>query len=225
MRKLFNLTTVASGAAIGMIVAGALAVVAGIYDRQVVHDQLTPQKIVFPEKGPELPPELNKYAGEQVDTGAEAKAYADDFIGAHLEGIGEGKSYSEVSAEFMEDPNNKELAAQRQTMFMGETLRDAAERLGLGNARHGRDDHRHRADRDWARAPGNTAARRPGGTTSRRRPDGRRDGGADACLSSSLSAGTWFALGGVDDQHVAAGVTDDSAADRSENVAADSRPR
>ena len=123
MRRLFNLTTVASGAAIGMIVAGALAVLAGIYDRQVVHDQLTPQKIVFPEKGPELPPELNKYAGEQVDTGAEAKAYADDFIGAHLEGIGEGKSYSEVSAEFMEDPNNKELAAQRQTMFMGETLR------------------------------------------------------------------------------------------------------
>ena len=70
-----------------------------------------------------MPPELNKYAGEQVDTGAEAKAYADDFIGAHLEGIGEGKSYSEVSAAFMEDPNNKELAAQRQTMFMGETLR------------------------------------------------------------------------------------------------------
>ena len=123
MRKLFNLTTVASGAAIGMIVAGAFAIVAGIYDRQVVHDQLAPQKIFFPEQGPELPPELNKYAGEQVDTGAEAKAYADDFIGAHLEGIGEGKSYSEVSAEFMEDPNNKELAAQRQTMFMGETLR------------------------------------------------------------------------------------------------------
>ena len=123
MRRLFNLTTVASGAAIGMIIVGVLAIVAGIYTRDVVQDQLGPQKIFFPEKGDELPPELNAYAGQQVDTGAEAKAYADDFIGAHLEGIGGGKSYSEVSAEFMKDPNNKELAQQRQTMFMGETLR------------------------------------------------------------------------------------------------------
>ena len=123
MRKLFTLTTVASGAAIGMILAGVLAIVAGIYTRDVVHDQLAPQKIYFPEKGDELPPELDAYAGQQVDTGAEAKAYADDYIGAHLEGIGGGKSYSEVSAAFMQDPNNKELAEQRQTMFMGETLR------------------------------------------------------------------------------------------------------
>ena len=123
MRKLFTLTTVASGAAIGMILVGVIAIVAGVYTRSVVHDQLAPQKIYFPEKGDELPPELNAYAGQLVDTGAEAKAYADDYIGAHLEGIGGGKSYSEVSAAFMEDPNNKELAEQRQTMFMGETLR------------------------------------------------------------------------------------------------------
>ena len=58
---------------------------AGIYTRDVVHDQLAPQKIYFPEKGDELPPELNQYAGQQVDTGPEAKAYADDYIGAHLE--------------------------------------------------------------------------------------------------------------------------------------------
>ena len=123
MRKVFTLTTVASGAAIGILLVGVLAIVAGIYTRDVVHDQLAPQKIYFPEKGEELPPELNQYAGQQVDTGAEAKAYADDYIGAHLEGIGGGKSYSEVSAAFMADPNNKELAQQRQTMFMGETLR------------------------------------------------------------------------------------------------------
>jgi len=34
--------------------------------------------------------------GQQVDTAPEAKAYADDYIGAHLEGIGNGKSYSEI---------------------------------------------------------------------------------------------------------------------------------
>ena len=123
MRKLFTLTTVASGAAIGILIVGVLAIVAGIYTRDVVHDQLAPQKIYFPEEGEELPPELNEYAGQLVDTGPEAKAYADDYIGAHLEGIGGGKSYSEVSSEFMKDPNNKELAQQRQTMFMGETLR------------------------------------------------------------------------------------------------------
>lgn len=123
MHKLFNLTTVACGAALGMIVAGILALVGGSYAKDVVHDQLVPQKIFFPQKGEELPANLNEYAGEQVDTAAEAKAFADDYIGLHLEGIGGGKSYSEVSGEFMKNPNDKELAQQRQTLFMGETLR------------------------------------------------------------------------------------------------------
>ncbi|HWT94271.1 MAG TPA: hypothetical protein VN238_14820 [Solirubrobacteraceae bacterium] len=123
MHKLFNLTTVAGGAALGMIVAGILALVGGTYAQDVVHDQLVPQKIFFPQKGEELPANLNEYAGEQVDTAGEAKAFADDYIGLHLEGIGGGKSYSEVSGEFMKNPNDKELAQQRQTLFMGETLR------------------------------------------------------------------------------------------------------
>jgi hypothetical protein len=58
-----------------------------------------------------------------VDTAKEAKAYANDFIGLHLKGIGQGKSYSEVSAAWMANPKDQELAQQRQTMFMGETLR------------------------------------------------------------------------------------------------------
>ena len=123
IKRLFNLHVVASGAAIGMIVAGVLAIVGGAYAKDVVHDQLVPQKIFFPEKGEKLPANLNEYAGQQVDTAGEAKAFADDYIGLHLEGIGEGKSYSEVSGEFMKDPSNKELAQQRQTLFMGETLR------------------------------------------------------------------------------------------------------
>lgn len=123
MRKLFSLTTVAAGAAVGLIVAGALALVGGMYANDVVHDQLVPQRIFFPQKGEELPANLSQYAGRQVDTGAEAKAFADDYIGLHLEGIGEGRSYSEVSGEFMKNPDDKELAQQRQTLFMGETLR------------------------------------------------------------------------------------------------------
>ena len=123
MRKFFNLTTVASGIALGMIIAGALALIGGSYARDVVHDQLTPQQIYFPPKGEELPANLNQYAGQQVDTPGEAKAYANDFIGLHLEGIADGKSYAEVSAASMADPNNEELAAQKQSLFMGETLR------------------------------------------------------------------------------------------------------
>ena len=123
MRKLFNLTTVASGAAIGMIVAGVLALVGGGYARNVVHDQLAPQQISFPAKGKELPANLNQFAGQKVDTAKEAKAYANDFIGLHLKGIAGGKTYSQVSAAFMADPTNQKLAQQRQTLFMGETLR------------------------------------------------------------------------------------------------------
>ena len=123
MRKFFNLTTVASGAALGMIIAGVLALIGGGYANNVVHDQLSPQKIYFPAKGKELPAKLNQFAGQQVDTAKEAKAYANDFIGLHLKAIGGGKTYSQVSAAFLQDPTNQKLAQQRQSLFMGETLR------------------------------------------------------------------------------------------------------
>jgi hypothetical protein len=123
--RIFNLTTVACGAALGLIITGVIAFVGGTYAKQVVHDQLTPQKIFFPAAAADLPASLKQYAGEQVDTGAEARAFADDYIGLHLKGIGKGRSYSEVSGEFMKDPSNEQLAQQRQSLFMGETLRGA----------------------------------------------------------------------------------------------------
>src|SRR3954453_9375968 len=123
MRKFFNLTTVASGVALGLLVAGALALIGGAYANNVVHDQLSPQKIYFPAKGKALPANLNQFAGQQVDTAKEAKAYANDFIALHLKQIGGGKTYSQVSAAFLQDPTNQKLAQTRQTLFMGETLR------------------------------------------------------------------------------------------------------
>jgi hypothetical protein len=123
MRKLFNLNTVASGAAMGLIIAGILALIGGAYDHKVVRDQLRPQQIYFPQKGESLPANLNQYAGQQVDTATEAKAYADKFIAVHLKEIGGGQSYSQVSAAYLKDPTNQKLAQQRQTLFMGETLR------------------------------------------------------------------------------------------------------
>jgi hypothetical protein len=49
LARLTGLTSVATVAAAGMIVVGILAVVGGSYDKQVVRDQLAPQKIFFPK--------------------------------------------------------------------------------------------------------------------------------------------------------------------------------
>lgn len=93
-----------------------------------VHVQLSEQKISFPPKGsealnPKEFPDLQKYAGQPVDTGAKAKAYADGFIGRHLQSVAGGKTYSEVSTAAQQDPNNEKLQGQAQTLFRGETLR------------------------------------------------------------------------------------------------------
>ena len=82
-----------------------------------------------------------KYADEQVTTGAEAEAYA-SFIGGHLEGIADGKTYAEIddrgAAQAVVDARESgaseaeiaelqatatELKAQRDSLFRGETLR------------------------------------------------------------------------------------------------------
>src|SRR6266446_6265243 len=74
------------------------------FAHNMVHNQLAEQKIQFPAKGspgldPKEFPGLQRYAGQVVDSGPEAKAYADQFIKVHLKGIANGKTYSEVSDE------------------------------------------------------------------------------------------------------------------------------
>ena len=98
------------------------------YSTDMVKQELSAQKIYFPEKGsdglkPEEFPDLQKYAGQQVDDGQKARAYANGFIGRHLEKVAGGKTYAEVSTEAMKNPDDKKLAGQKQTLFMGETLR------------------------------------------------------------------------------------------------------
>lgn len=122
--KLTQAKPIAMGIAAGMIVLGVLALIAGSYDRQVVRDQLEPQAIFFPKAGdPGLPKDLEKYAGQQVDNGEKAKAYAEKYLGRHLEEIGGGKSYAQVSAEQMANPDDERLATTKATLFQGETLR------------------------------------------------------------------------------------------------------
>jgi hypothetical protein len=124
LNKITAPTSVAVGLALGMVVAGVLAIVGGAYAHKVVHDQLTPQKITFPQnKQAGLFDDLRQYAGQTVDDGTKAKAYADKYINRHLAEVAGGKTYAEVSTEAMAKPDDATLAGQKATLFQGETLR------------------------------------------------------------------------------------------------------
>src|SRR4051812_38221547 len=122
--RITTLTPIAVGLALGMVVAGVFAVIGGSYARQVVHDQLSPQKITFPQnKAQGLFPDLQQYAGQTVDSGAKAKAYADKYINRHLAEVAGGQTYAQVSAKSLAAPDDTKLAGQKATLFQGETLR------------------------------------------------------------------------------------------------------
>lgn len=119
---------------LGTITTVVLLAVSGVawwgysFATQQVHDELASQKISFPPKGspalnPVEFPDLQQYAGQQVDNGAKAKAYANGFIGRHIEKIGGGKTYAQVSSEALADPTNVALQQEKATLFQGETLR------------------------------------------------------------------------------------------------------
>ena len=124
LARLTSLTSIASLAAAGIIVVGIIAVVGGNYAKNVVHDQLVPQKIVFPAaNSPELLPGVKQYAGQQLVNGSQAKAYANNFINVHLSKVAGGQTYAQVSAAAIAEPKNAKLAEEKATLFQGETLR------------------------------------------------------------------------------------------------------
>ena len=139
------------GLSVFLFVAAALLNWGYNFADKNVKDQLSAQKIMIPAADSDSFKALSKedqaalkpFAGMQLTTGEQASAYAQHYIGAHVKGIAGGKTYSEVSGEALAanaaskaDPTNTELAAtaatlmgQRQTLFMGETLKGL-----LGNA-------------------------------------------------------------------------------------------
>lgn len=124
LAKLTGLTSIASVAAAGILIVGVVALVGGSYAKNVVHDQLVPQKIFFPAAGsPELLPGVKQYAGQQLVNGSQAKAYANNFINVHLSKVAAGQTYAQVSAAAIAAPTNAKLAEQKATLFQGETLR------------------------------------------------------------------------------------------------------
>ncbi|HEY5173113.1 MAG TPA: hypothetical protein VIK54_15420 [Acidimicrobiia bacterium] len=109
-------------------VGGGLLLFGAHFGLDMVHSQLNAQAISFPAKGspalsPTEFPDLQQYAGQKVDTGPKAKAYANGFINRHLATVAAGKTYSQVSALSQASPNDPKLTAEVATLFKGETLR------------------------------------------------------------------------------------------------------
>lgn len=96
-----------------------------------VSTQLSSQNITFPAQDSPafaaLPQEsqdaIEPYAGQQLTTGAQAQIFADHYIGVHIDQIGGGKTYSELSTESRAAPDDAALAGKVETVFRGETLR------------------------------------------------------------------------------------------------------
>jgi len=137
-RKMIDKVLISFGvvATVVLIGMGGLAWWTYSFTSSNVHSELAAQKIYFPPKGspalasPQIGPYLNQYAGQQLLTGPQAKAYANHFIAVHLSEIASGKTYAEVSSESLANPTNAQLKQQAQTLFQGETLRG----LLLGDA-------------------------------------------------------------------------------------------
>jgi hypothetical protein len=112
-----------------LIVLGAAAIYGGWFGRDNVRDRLAPENIAFPPVAAmtaQEKAEVGAFAGQKVDTGPEAEAFA-RYIGGHLEFINDGKTYSETSAAAREEGLAPDVAADLQakadTLFKGETLR------------------------------------------------------------------------------------------------------
>lgn len=123
-----------------LLVAGGLLTWANSFVGSQVHDQLGNQQITMPTTKTglaELPAAdraaLEKYAGQQLTTGPQAKAYANHYILVHMNEASKGQTYSEISGQYIQqctsDPKAaatqacQDLGGVRQTLFMGNTLR------------------------------------------------------------------------------------------------------
>jgi hypothetical protein len=119
---------------LGLLLAVILLTGAGLawwghnFAAQQVHDQLSQEKISFPPADssaldPKEFPGLQQYAGQPVDNGVKAKAYANEFIWVHMMKASGGKTYSEISTQAQANPKDTKLAGLKATLFQGDALR------------------------------------------------------------------------------------------------------
>jgi hypothetical protein len=105
----------------------------GNFVNNTVHDQLAAQQIFFPPASaavaggaldPAEFPDLQQYAGQQLDSGTKAKAYAEGFLGRHLTAVAGGKTYSQIDTKSGTAADIAKATAQKATLFQGETLKN-----------------------------------------------------------------------------------------------------
>lgn len=127
-----------------LLLVGIGATYGGSWAHNYVKDQLSAQKIDMPAAAgltnDTMKQHLSKYVGQKMETGPQAEAFANYYILEHMNASSQGKTYEEVSGEYiaMGKANPKladgtatkeELAAYnklgglRQSLFMGDSLR------------------------------------------------------------------------------------------------------
>jgi hypothetical protein len=148
-RRTLDLMASAGGLLLAaLLLVGGLVLTANAnFAKTYVADQLGAQKIAFPAAEDLTDEEkafpcLVEYAGQPLTTGKQAECYANNFIGLHLQGIADGKTYAELGdvqsdlrtqvaeAQEADSPDLEDLQTQlqtvtqqRDTVFKGESLR------------------------------------------------------------------------------------------------------
>jgi len=103
------------------------------FAQSTVHDQLASQHIVFPPAAVlavheyDNNAEIRNFAGQQVVNGDQARVYANDFLGVHLNAMKPYNTYAAASTALQTlpktDPSYTTISNLRQTLFMGTMLR------------------------------------------------------------------------------------------------------
>ena len=148
------LAAVSAALAAVLLIAGGLLLWGSAYVHNTVQSQLAAQQITFPpaaafahakagtEITPSMIPSVSQYAGQQLLTGQQAEAYADHFIAVHITSMCGGKTYSQLSAASLAQPDNtRSLTDGRHRVQGRDAAVHAAERLRLVE---GLPDHLHR---------------------------------------------------------------------------------
>ena len=112
-----------------LVLAGALLYWGHSFANDNVTRELSAQQITFPEadneqlNDPRIGPYISQYAGQQLVNGEQAEAYANHFIAVHIEDAAGTDTYATLGPKVRANPDDTELAALRETVFKGETLR------------------------------------------------------------------------------------------------------
>jgi hypothetical protein len=153
MNKAIRWRIISLQAMLVLILAGASGFLfyEGNFVTNMVKDELTAQQVFFPTADQikaggaldpaKFPQEIRDQAGNQVTDGNQARIYANDFLGEHLQGVAGGLTYASIGSKISAasaalaatpktDPNYATLQSQvttlngqKATLFTGEMLR------------------------------------------------------------------------------------------------------